>query len=267
MIQLAVNKRIAVFAMALLIIIMGTVSYVSLPRESTPEIKQPYVFVTTVYPGVGARDVETLVTRPLEQEIDGIEGIKEITSSTQQSISFIIVEFTSDVEVETALRRVKDRVDIAESELPDGAEEPSVAEFSSSTWPILVVAMTHPGGLEYIENDAERLQDKIERVKGVLEAKVSGLREREVRISLDPAKLSHYGLSMGDIAQALQGANLALPGGILQTPGKNYTITINSEIKSADRFGDILVKDGPVKVPLSLLGSVEFTHKDQETFS
>ncbi|MBD3346507.1 MAG: MMPL family transporter, partial [Chitinivibrionales bacterium] len=267
MIKLSVNKRIAVFTMALLILTMGLISYMGLPRESTPEIKQPYIFVTTVYPGVGAKDVETLVTRPIEQEIDGIEGIKEITSSTQQSLSMIIIEFTSDVEVETALRRVKDRVDIAESELPDAVEDPLVKEFSSSTWPILVVALTNPNGLEYLENTAEELQDELERIPGVLEAEISGLRERELRIELDPAKLNRYGFGMGDIQQAIQGANLALPGGILRTPGKNYTITINSEIKDPRLFREITIKDGPVAVPLRLLGTVKFTYEEQQTYS
>ncbi len=267
MIKLAVNKRTAIFTMALLIITMGLTSYMSLPRESTPEIKQPYVFVTTVYPGVGAKDVETLVTRPIEQEIDGLEGIKEISSSTQQSVSLIIVEFTSDVEVETALRRVKDRVDLAESELPDDVEDPLVKEFSSSTWPILVIALSNPNGLEYIENNAEDLQEQVERVSGVLEAEISGLREREIRVELDPAKLNSYGLAMQDVQQAIQSANLALPGGILRTPGKNYTITINSEVENPTQFGEILIEDGPVSVPLRILGDVSFTHEEQQTYS
>ena len=126
MVELFIKKHMAVFALAVLIIIMGIVAYAQLPRESTPEIEQPYIFINTTYVGVSARDIESLVTQPLEQELDGMEGLAEITSESRQNVSFIFVEFTSDVDVETALRRVKDRVDLASPGLPDGADEPAV---------------------------------------------------------------------------------------------------------------------------------------------
>src|SRR3972149_6955378 len=112
MIKLFIKKHNAVFIACALIIAVGIMAYIRLPRESTPEIKQPWIFVTTVYPGVSAKDIESLVTIPIEEEIDGLEGLSKITSSSAQSVSSIFAEFTADTEVETALRRVKERVDV-----------------------------------------------------------------------------------------------------------------------------------------------------------
>ncbi|NLE01482.1 MAG: efflux RND transporter permease subunit, partial [Fibrobacter sp.] len=113
MIRFLVDKAAMVFTFSVLIVVAGIMSYMSLPRESAPEIKQPYVFVSTVYPGVSAKDMENLVTRVLEDEINGVDGLLEISSSSQQGLSFIYTEFASDISVETALRRVQQRVDRA----------------------------------------------------------------------------------------------------------------------------------------------------------
>ena len=105
MIKLLVSKHTVVFVASILIVIMGVLSYIRLPRESAPELKQPWVFVTTIYPGVSPKDIESLITRPIEEEIDGLEGVTRISSTSRQSVSWIYVEFASDVAVETALRK------------------------------------------------------------------------------------------------------------------------------------------------------------------
>ncbi|MBN1759052.1 MAG: efflux RND transporter permease subunit [Chitinispirillaceae bacterium] len=267
MIKLLVNKASVVFSAALLIIIMGVLSYIQLPRESTPEIKQPYIFITTLYPGVAAGDVENLVTRVIEDEIDGVEGLIELTSSSQQSLSFIFTKFASNISVEAALRKVQERVDRAKTRLPDETEEPSVQELSTSSFPILYVSLSHPDGLKPIDKTAEELQKELRRVKGVLDVDIAGNLEKEVAIELDPAKLDHYGLSINDVVMSIQFANIAIPGGTLKSSTRNYSIAINSEIRDAAFFEDIIVKSGPVKVPLREIGTVAFKFAEQKTFS
>jgi multidrug efflux pump subunit AcrB len=166
-IRLFIEKHNAVFAFSVLIVIMGVLAYTQLPRESTPEIQEPYIFVTTSYIGASAGDVEALVTEPIEKELDGMAGLDELTSESRQNFSSIFASFTSDVDVETALRRVKDRVDLAKAKLPDGADEPFVKELSVSDWPFFVVSLSHPSGVEGIEAAAERLNEKIERLPGL----------------------------------------------------------------------------------------------------
>ena len=203
MIQFLVKKSAAVFTFSILIIIAGIISYIRLPRESSPEIKQPYIFVTTVYPGVSAKDIESLITRVIEEEIDGVEGLLEISSSSQQSLSFIFTKFASNVTVESALRKIQERVNRAKSLLPSEVDEPSVQELSTSNFPILTISMSHPDGLEVIDQTASDLQDELRRVKGVLDVQVAGNLQKEVSIELDPVKLDHYGLSIDDVSMAV----------------------------------------------------------------
>ncbi len=267
MIRLLVNKASVVFSAAVLVVIMGVISYIQLPRESAPEIKQPYIFVTTLYPGVAAGDVENLVTRVIEDEIDGVEGLIELTSSSQQSLSFIFTKFASNVSVETALRKIQERVDRAKTRLPDDAEDPAVQELSTSSFPILYVSLSHPDGLTPIDKAAEDLQKELRRVKGVLDVDIAGNLEKEVAVELDPAKLDHYGLSINDVSMAIQFANIAIPGGTLKNNSLNYSLSINSEIRDPSFFEDIIVKSGPVKVPLHEVGKVSFRFADQKTYS
>lgn len=267
MVKLFIQKHAAVFLAAFLIIIMGLISYSTLPRESFPEISQPMIFVTTTYAGVAAKDMENLVTRVIEEEIEGLEGLDNISSSSQQSLSMITVEFTSDVDVEIALRRVRERVDIAKAELPVDVDEPIIKELSSSDWPIYTVVLSHPDGLEKIDKAAVLVEDELKRVKGVLDVNVYGRLEKEVLIEIDPLKLEKYDFSMGTVIGAIQAENTSIPGGILKNRVKNYSLSVTGEIKDPEEFNDIIISAGGVKVPLRELGSASFTWKEPDTYS
>jgi len=267
MIQFLIKKRAAVFSLTFLIIVIGIISYLSLPRESVPEIKQPYVFVTTLYPGVSAKDIENLVTRVIEDEIDGLEGIETLSSSSQQSLSFIFVKFSSDISVEEALRKVRERVDVAKAELPDDAEEPTVTELSSSNWPIYITVMSHPDGLHVIDKDVDRVQEELKRIKGVLDVTVDGKLEKEVSIEIDPLKLEHYDMTMNTIIGAISTENVNIPGGVLKTDAKNFTINVTGEIKDPELFEDITVSYQGKKIPLRELATAKFTWKEPKTIS
>lgn len=267
MIRFLVKKASMVFTFSLLIVITGILSYINLPRESSPEIKQPYVFINTAYPGVSASDVENLVTRVIEDEINGVDGLEEISSSSQQGLSFIFTKFVSDITVETALRRVQQRVDRARPLLPADVEEPSVQELSSSSFPMLIISMSHKDGLNVIDKAAENLQEDLKRVQGILDVEIAGNQEKEVIIELDPINLDFYKVSIDDVTSAVQAANAAIPGGILKNEARIYTIAINSEIRTPEQFQNIMVQSEGVSVPLNKLGSVRFTFADPETYS
>ena len=267
MIRLFIQKHMAVFSFAVLIVIMGVIAYVQLPRESNPEIKQPYIFINTTYVGVSAEDIESLVTQPIEQELDGMNGVKEITSESRQSVSFIFVEFTSDVTVETALRRVKDRVDLAKPRLPGDADEPFVREFSVSDWPIFVVVLSHPDGVDIIDNAAEQFQEELKRVGGVLAVDMAGRPKRELAVELDPLKLQHYGLTINDVRNAVRAENISIPGGVLRNEQKNYTLSVTGEIEDPQAFNDIYVGNGQVQVRLKELGTARLQNAESETLS
>jgi len=267
MLEQIIKNRAAVFAMSILVVVLGVSAYISLPRENTPEIKQPWIFVTTVYPGVAPADIETLVTRPLEDAVDGLEGVNKITSSSRQSVSSLFVEFDSSTTTEEALRRVKDRVDGAKGELPDEAEDPLVKELNSSDWPIFIAVVSHPDGVAVIDAPARALRDELKRIPGVLDAVISGGLTREIAVEVDPLKLQRYGLSLRDVSFAIQGENASIPGGILRNEAGNYAIAVTGEIRDPADFGRIMVKDGPVQVALADLGSVSLREARAESYA
>ncbi len=267
MVKLFIERHAAVFTFSILVFILGIYAYFTLPRESMPEIKQPMIFVTTLYPGVAAHDIENLVTRVIEEEIEGLEGLDKIVSSSQQNFSFVRAEFTSDVKVEVALRRIRERVDIAKSKLPEDAEEPVTKELSSSDWPIFTVVLANPNGLERLDKTADLVEDELARIKGVLDVQVAGKPEKQVLIEVDPLKLEKYGFSMNNVIMAVQNENAAIPGGLLKNEIKNYSLSVTGEIKKVEDFKNIIVKYQGTKVPLRDLATVEFQWKDPETYS
>ncbi|HEX2955922.1 MAG TPA: efflux RND transporter permease subunit [Chitinispirillaceae bacterium] len=267
MIRFFVNKASVVFTFSFLIVLSGIISYIRLPRESAPEIKQPYIFITTTYLGVSARDMENLVTRVIEDEINGVDGLIEITSSSQQGLSFIFTKFASDITVETALRRIQQRVDRARPELPEDAEEPSVQELSSSSFPILIISLSHQDGIGVIDKTAEDLEEDLRKLPGILDVTVAGNLDKKVLIELDPVLLSQYKLSIDDVIDAVKGANSSIPGGILKNQVRTYSINVNSEIRTTEQFENIMVSSGSVSVPLNKIGTVSFTFSEPETYS
>ncbi len=267
MIRLFIRKHTAVFLLSLLIVIVGLISYITLPRESTPEIKQPYIFITTTYVGVSAADIESLVTEPIETELEGMDGLSELSSESRQNVSFIFAEFSSDTSVEEALRRTKDRVDLAIANLPDDSDEPSVREFSVSDWPMFVVVLSHPDGVSVIDEAAEVVQDELSKLNGVLEVEMSGNPDRELAIELDPYRMASYGLSIDDVTAAVQREHVSIPGGVLENEERNYTLAVTGEIDDPNDFGRIMVAGGSVQVPLAEIANVAFQDAEDETLS
>ncbi|MGL1936832.1 MAG: efflux RND transporter permease subunit, partial [Fibrobacterales bacterium] len=267
MIKKIVHRYMAVFTLAFIIIILGATAYFDLPRESAPEIKQPKIFINTIYPGVAAKDIEALVTRPIEEEIDGTSDVKHIYSTSKQGFSSITVDFNSNTDVETALRRVRERVDIAKVQIPGEAEEPYVKELNFSDQPIFIAVLSHPEGLEVIEKHADYLQDEIKRIRGVLDCTLTGKLEKELAIEIDPLKLKHYGLSLDDVSKAIRAENTTIPGGVLKNTSKHYSISISGEIKDPALFQELIIKNKGKKVKLRDLGTARFSYKEAETIS
>ena len=242
MTKFAVKNPVSVLVLAVILLVAGWSSYSSLPRESFPEIKIPYIFVNTVLPGASPEDVEKLVTRKIEDNLDGLDGVKKISSQSMESVSAIQVQFNTHVDVETALRRVRDKVEVAKGELPTDAEDPMVQELNFSSIPILVVALTSDYEIERLEPIADRLKTRLESVAGVLEVTISGKREREVSIDADPARLRSFHLNLSDLSNAIGMEHRNVPGGTLVAGGNRFTIKVTGEFSHPDEFNNIVVK-------------------------
>ena len=243
MTKFAVKNPVSVIVLALILLVAGWISYSSLPRESFPEIKIPYIFINTVLPGASPEDVEKLVTRKIEDNLDGMDGVKEITSQSMESISLITVQFNTNVDVETALRRVRDKVEVSKGDLPGDAEDPMVQELNFSNIPILVVSLTSDYDMERLEPIAEQLQTRLEGITGVLEVKISGKRDREIAVDVDPARLRSYGLSLSDLSNSISMQHRNVPGGTLIAGGNRFTIKVTGELSKPEEFREIVVKE------------------------
>lgn len=268
MIKFFVSKFVPVLCFAVLIIIIGVDAYKTLPREAEPEIKVPWIMVNTSYGGVAAKDIESLITTKLENELDGLDGLETITSSTYQSYSAIWLEFSADYSVEEALRLVKDRVDGIKGSLPEDADDPYIKEVTMSDWaPVLTVVLSHPKGVAVLDSFSRKLQESLNAISGVLDTEMSGDQTWEMAIELDPLKLEHYNFNIDDVRYAIMGEHTTIPGGILTNSKKNYSLSVTGEIKNPDQFKEIIVSSEGRKVKLKNLGTVSFKTEKAKTYA
>lgn len=238
----AVKQSTAVMVLAALIAIMGIYSYMTLPREAEPDVSIPNVFISTTYRGVAPGDVETSVTIKIENKLKGLDGVKSIKSVSSEGESLINVEFMTGIDIDDALRKVKDKVDEAKNELPtDLEDDPSVFEVNISEMPILVFSISGSCGLSCLKKIADGLEDEIEAVPGVLEADVTGGQEREVRVEVAPDKLAYYGLTINTLQSAVQSENSNTSGGSLRLGDGKYQLRVPGEFATPEELLGLVV--------------------------
>ena len=240
--DIAVKKSTAVIVMVICIIVAGIVSYYSMPRESAPDIPIPYVFISTIYPGVAPLDVEQSITIPIEKKLKGLEGIKNIKSSSVEGASSIVIEFVTGTDIDEVVTKTKDKVDMAKGELPSDLEDdPIVSEVNISEMPILVLSLSGTVGLVRIKDIADDLSDEIEAVPGVLEAEITGGLEREIRVEPDPSKLAYYGLSLVSIQAVIADENRNTSGGSIRMGDGRFQLRVPGEFETPDEIYGLVV--------------------------
>ncbi|MCK5856718.1 MAG: efflux RND transporter permease subunit [Bacteroidales bacterium] len=239
----ALDNKNTVLLLTILLAVIGILTYIGLPKESFPEVVIPKVFVKTIYPGNPPIDMENLITRPIEKEVHTIKGVKELTSTSSQDNSDIIVEFNSDVNIRRALQDVKDAVDKSKSELPNDLKfDPVVVEMDMSEFPILNVNLYGEYSLEQIKEYAEDLKDEFENIHEVSKVDFKGLQEREIILNIDQDKLSANGLSFQNIEDAINFENVSISGGDIIVGGTRRSVRTIGEFASVDEIGDIIIK-------------------------
>jgi len=264
----AVNHPTMVLVMTVIILGMGLAAYIRIPKESMPEIVIPNIIVTTIYPGVAPGDIETLLTRPIEEEVNTIADVKEITSVSTEGYSSINVEFNAGVDVDEALARVREKVDIAKADIPEAAEEPQVTEINFAQFPIMQVNVSGPYSLVRLREVAEDLQDKLEQIPSVLEVQLSGGLEREVKVDVDLAKLKFYDLSFDDVVKAIRSENVTTPGGAIDVGEMKYLVRVPGEFETTSPIADIVIKTKNGRpVYVRDVAAVDFGFKDRASYA
>lgn len=267
--SLAVNNRTSIIILTLIIAILGITSYITMPKESFPEVVFPTIYVGTPYPGNSPVDIENLVTRPIEKEIKGITGVDKISSTSMQDYSTIIVEFTPEIDLSKALQDVKDAVDQAKSELPtDLDQDPNVFEINLQDLPIMYINISGDYSNDELKEYAEYLQDEIESMTEIQEANISGLLEREIRVDANPYKMDAMEVSFSDIESAIAAENLTISGGNIKTGDFRRSLRIAGEFTDASQIEDVIVKteDGDI-VYVRDVATVRDTYEERSSYA
>jgi multidrug efflux pump len=266
--SIAVDNKTVVYILMVVILIFGWTSYNALPREAAPDVKIPLVIVATPYIGVSPVDIEGLITQPLERELKGLKDLKQITSVSKEGLSTIQVEFNTGIDIDEGLRRVRDKVNSARSQLPNDILEPVIREINISEFPIMYVNVGGKVGLARLKKVADDLSDEIEAIPGVISADVTGGLEPEVQINADVYRMNAYQISFDDIANAIRGENLSIPGGSIDTKEKNLTVRVPGEFKDVSRLEDIVLKMQNGKaIYLRDVANVDYSFEDRQTYA
>jgi len=263
--SLAVDNATSVFLITFMILLFGIRSYNEIPKEQYPESSLPTVFINTPYFGNSAKEIETFITQPIEDEILDVVGCKEVTSTSIQDFSVIIAEFDADLEMEEVVRKIKDAVDKAKSELPDDLDkDPEILEMNFSELPIMTinVAGDYPG--DELKEYGEYLQDKIEDLREVSKINLKGALEREVKVEVDLLKMQSMKISFNDIENAISLENMTMSSGELKSDEFRRSVRVIGQFEDVKEISDIIVKSERLKpIYLRDIADVEYGFKER----
>ncbi|PCI08853.1 MAG: copper transporter, partial [Flavobacteriaceae bacterium] len=243
----AINNKTTIYVVIALILFLGYSAYKSMPRESFPEIKETKIYISSIFPGNTAEDIEKLITDPIEDKIKTVSNVVEITSTSQEDVSLIIVEFDENISVESAKQSIKDEIDTETSgeDWPtfNGAKvEPNVFDLSmSEEIPILNINISGDYPVEKLKEFGEYLEDEIEGLKEIKQVDIRGAQEKEVEVAVDIYKMMAAKVSFNDVLGAIKNGNVTMSAGNLIASGQRRTIRIIGEIDKPSELEDFVV--------------------------
>jgi multidrug efflux pump subunit AcrB len=239
----ALDNKNTIYILVFFLFLGGVLTYRGMQRELFPEIVVPYIMVQTPYPGNSPPDIENLITRPIEKELKGLNGVKRLSSASFQDMSLILVEFETDVDVKAGLQDVKDQVDKSLGDLPDDLDtDPIVEDLDFSEFPILNINLSGDYSIYELKKFAEDLQDEFESLREVREADIKGVDEREIKIHVDPLKLEAYNLSFMDIELAVMSENVTIGGGEILVDGTRRSLRSEANYKTMEELAATIIK-------------------------
>ncbi|OAQ40749.1 copper transporter [Pedobacter psychrophilus] len=265
----AIDNKTAIYVLTVMLLLIGYFSYVSLPKENFPEIKISKIFVSTIYPGTSPSNMENLVTKQLEKEIKGVQGLKKITSNSYQDFSFITAEFNSGIDLTDAKQRIKDAVDKAKQDLPnDLPDDPNVMDINLADLPIMYLNLSGDYDLKTLKGYADDLQERIESLTEISGVDIVGALDPEVQINVDLNKMAATQISFDDIERAIGYENISASGGTVPIDGVRRTLNIKKDFKSAEEISNVVINN-PVGAAVYLrdIANVVDGFKEQESFS
>jgi len=269
--SLSINNRTTVFVILTIIIIAGIGAYNSMPKAAFPDLVMPQIYVGTAYPGNSPADIEKLITRPIEKQINTISGVDKITSTSVQGYSTIMAEFDFETEPMEALRKVKDAVDKAKSnkEIPDDLPaEPNIFEVNFSEFPIMNINISGDFSIDQLKKYGEYLEDRIEPIADISKVDIRGVQEKEVSVSLDIHKMESMNISFGDVESAIAFENMSVSGGDILVDDLRRTVRVIGEFSSIEQLKNVVVKREKFNIVyLKEIADVAFDFEERESYA
>ncbi|MEY8860740.1 efflux RND transporter permease subunit [Tenacibaculum singaporense] len=270
----AINNKTTIYVMMVMILITGISAFLSMPRENFPEIRETKIYISSLYPGNTAEDIEKLITDPLEDRLKTVSNVVEITSTSQEDYSMVIVEFDENISVDQAKQKVKDEIDQETSgeDWPtfNGAKvEPNVFELSiSEEMPILNINISGDYPVDKLKEFGEYLEDEIEDLQEIKKVDIRGAEEKEVEVAVDIYKMMAAQVSFQDVINSINGGNLTMSAGNLIASGQRRTVRILGEIEDPQELQDFVVKsEKGNSIYLKNIAKVSFKDKDKTTYA
>lgn len=268
LIEAAFSRSRTVALTFVMILLMGGSAYLSIPKESEPDITIPTIYVSVTHEGISPEDAERLMVRPLEKELQTIAGLKELLALAAEGYASITLEFDAGFDAEQALQDVREKVDIAKSELPPDSDEPRVTEINIALFPVLTVVLSGAAPERTLLNIARDLQEKIESLAGVLEVDIGGNREEVMEVMVNPSVMETYRISFTDLYSLLQRNNRLIAAGALETGAGRLILKVPGVIEELDDILNLPVKvSGNTVVTFKDIATIRRTFKDPEGFA
>ena len=238
----AVNHPVTTSLIFIALAIFGVFSLINISLDRFPKFDANVVMVMSSYPGASAEDIETNLTKVLENSLNGVSDLKNISSTSKENISLITMEFIQGVDIDVATNDVRDKLDMVNSVLPDGATLPVIFKFSADDMPIMIMAATAHESLPALEKILDdKLATPLARVSGVGTVSVAGAPKREIHVYCDPNKLEAYGLTLTGISSILASENKNVPSGTIDIGSNAYALRVEKEFKSAEEMLGVVV--------------------------
>ncbi len=271
--SMAINNKMTIYVIMALFFVLGISAYYAMPREDFPEIKETKIYISTVYPGNTAEDIERLIIDPLEEDIKNVSNVIKVVSTSQEDYGIITVEFDEKISVEDAKQKVKDKVDAKKSneDWPtfNGVKvEPNVFDLNlSEEIPILNINLSGDYPVEKLKEFGEYLKDEIEGLSEIKQVDIRGAQEKEIEIAVDVFKMSASKVSFDDVINAVRNGNVTMSAGNIISSGQRRTITIKGEIEKPTDLGNFVVKNELGPIYLKDIAEVSFKNEDKTTYA
>ena len=254
LIDAAFDRKRTVIMLLIFLLISGAFAYISIPKESEPDVPIPILYVSMSHDGISPDDAERLLIRPMEKELQSISGVKEMSSTASEGHASVLLEFDAGFDGDTAFADVREKVDAAKSQLPTATDEPTVNEINIALFPVLNISLSGPIPERALIRIARTMKDKLEALPGVLEADIAGEREEVLEIVVNPTVMETYQLDFDSLFSLIRNNNLLVAAGaidtgagrmVLKVPGviENIEDVMNMPVKVTDTavvtFGDV----------------------------